>query len=545
MNNQLIFTGYTLTDANLYGGVNYAHDINNGNDLNLGVAAAASVSFVIDNTANDADKYMGKSFTWKCKMFSESTFKTMGIFNVYSVVKNKSTATITAYDNMSKFDIYIDAWLAGLTFPMTLLAFTQSLCNYCGVTLNTTNFTNYNFSLSDNFTSSNITGRQIVQYIAQASATFAYIGINGQLYFKYYTASATTLNNTKYAAVTIAEYQTALINKLQIQTTADDVGVIVGTGTNTYVMQDNPLFYCTSNSEISTQAAAIYAVINTLQYTPMTITLFEDFNIKCGDIITVNGITTVVMSKSITQKGVTLSSVGNKIRSTQVDSVNSSINQLRGKTNELTRTVEETLSKLSDAEGNITTISQKVDGITMTYSSRTGSASITIGNITLNTGDSNFIQDEAAAAANNAVAGINLNGYVTFSSLSNSSEVTLINGAQICTAKIYAGSTSTGYAEMLNTGLNVYDPNGNKKIAMGWTDGQFTSPYITLGIGTNETGNTAGLVKKFADGIWIGDATAKGDSSPSGTGFFIDITNDTFYKYVNGTATPFSACVFT
>ena len=65
-----------------------------------------------------------------------------------------------------------------------------------------------------------------------------------------------------------------------------------------------------------------------------------------GDIITVNGITTVVMSKRITQKGVTLSSVGNKIRSTQVDSVNSSINQLRGKTNELTRTVEETLSKL-------------------------------------------------------------------------------------------------------------------------------------------------------------------------------------------------------
>ena len=94
MNNQLIFTEYTLTDANLYGGVNYAHDINTANDLNLGVAAAASVSFVIDNAANDADKYMGKSFTWKCKMFSESVFKTMGIFNVYSVVKNKSTATI-------------------------------------------------------------------------------------------------------------------------------------------------------------------------------------------------------------------------------------------------------------------------------------------------------------------------------------------------------------------------------------------------------------------------------------------------------------------
>ena len=115
----------------------------------------------------------------------------------------------------------------------------------------------------------------------------------------------------------------------------------------------------------------------------------------------------------------------------------------------------------------------------------------------------------------------------------------------IYSGKLYAGSTSTGYTEMLSTGLNVYDPNGSKKIAMGWTDGQFTSPYITLGIGTNETGDTAGLVKKFADGIWIGDATAKGNSSPSGTGFFIDITNDTFYKYVNGTATPFSACVFT
>ncbi len=103
----------------------------------------------------------------------------------------------------------------------------------------------------------------------------------------------------------------------------------------------------------------------------------------------------------------------------------------------------------------------------------------------------------------------------------------------IYAAKIYAGE-GQGFSEMISTGFNVYTPSGLKKIGIGWNSSDYEYPYITLGVGSDGAQTTAGMVKKFQNGIWIGNATSKSNTSPSGTGIFIDFEAGAIYQYING-----------
>lgn len=105
----------------------------------------------------------------------------------------------------------------------------------------------------------------------------------------------------------------------------------------------------------------------------------------------------------------------------------------------------------------------------------------------------------------------------------------------IYAAKVYAGE-GQGYSEMLSTGLNVYTPSGLKKIGIGWNSSDYEYPYIILGVGSDEAQTTAGMIKKFSNGIWIGNAASKSATSPSGTGIFIDFNAGAIYQYIDGTA---------
>ena len=127
-----------------------------------------------------------------------------------------------------------------------------------------------------------------------------------------------------------------------------------------------------------------------------------------------------------------------------------------------------------------------------------------------------------------------------------------IKGGNIYGCTIYAGQ-GTGYSQMSQTGLDVYDSEKNKKIGMGWASGATTYPYIMLGQGTGYTSSGAGIIQKLGNGVWIGDSAIAnvGGNYPGGvssvsdisesygeaTGIFIDFTGDKIYKYINGVPT--------
>lgn len=88
--------------------------------------------------------------------------------------------------------------------------------------------------------------------------------------------------------------------------------------------------------------------------------------------------------------------------------------------------------------------------------------------------------------------------------------VTMSGESMIYGGRYYAGNPdeSKGYTEMTPNGLRIINSLGQLKLILGYTSGDYDYPYVELGSGTG-TGATKGLVKKFGDGLWIGNNAPK------------------------------------
>lgn len=138
---------------------------------------------------------------------------------------------------------------------------------------------------------------------------------------------------------------------------------------------------------------------------------------------------------------------------------------------------------------------------------------------------------------------IDLTGYATFRGLSDGT--TVIDGGCIRAdskivspiiigSKIYAenpdSGTSKDYAAMEADGFAIRTPSGDALLKLG-TSG---FPFLQLGWGTGEYG-TKGLLKKFFNGLWIGNSVVENDTGnfvprEGCNGIFVDI--DTSMVYV-------------
>ena len=84
--------------------------------------------------------------------------------------------------------------------------------------------------------------------------------------------------------------------------------------------------------------------------------------------------------------------------------------------------------------------------------------------------------------------------------------------ATIYGGKYYAGlpGGQEGFSEMTSNGFDVYNADGDLKLKLGYTTEDEDFPFIQLGSGSGST-KDYGLVKKFSDGLWIGDSIAAED----------------------------------
>ena len=501
MKNKLVFSsGITITDSNIRGGVKYTQNINPNTDFTIGCASSAEIVFDYDNRNNDVSQYVEDGvFNYYIQQANDTDWRLIGKFYIQSSEVKKNLITIRAYDAMIKTEAYIDSFIDGLTFPLTTTSLFTKLCSFLGVSCGgiDTGLPNRTFNVQDNFQAINITGRQVIQYIAEACAGYAVADTSGAICIKDYKFVDTELNNSNYVSYTKANYTVDKIKGLTIRTTQDDIGVSYGaTEGNVYIIQNNPLFYAENDSQLSDVAYNLYMKISFMNdYVPASLNLLQDFGLNCGQVFKINGNRFILMKKEITASGTTFECYGNKQREKQESNLNSEIIALRGKTNELYRDLEQTKSTLTDtanglksqitqtasdirteisdtkkgletkieqtAEGinstvsnqgqqitqlqqttnsisstvsnqgqTITAIQQDLDGISLTYNSTNGTASITIGDVTVSKlVDGNYVDK--------AVAGINLDGYVTFTDLSTPGSTT-ISGSNITTGTISA-----------------------------------------------------------------------------------------------------------
>ena len=321
----------------------------------------------------------------------------------YKILSDTPTADrryrdITAYDAM--YDILhaeVSGWyntiLPTADSTVTLKAFRDSFLAYFGIEQENVTLVNDSMIVTKTIEPTSLSGKTVITAICEINGCFGHIGREGK--FKYVFLQDTSLYpaDTLYPADDLypagidipascyikAEYEdytTALINKLQIRQEEDDIGCIYGTGDNCYIVQDNFLVYGKSSEELNVIAENLYSIISTVTYQPVHAEAKGNPCLEVGDAIelrTKNGvITSYILQRTL--KGIqalrdTYDAEGEQYQTEKVNGMKEQIIQLKGKTNKLTRTVEETRLEIADLENGLNSrITQTAEAITLEVS---------------------------------------------------------------------------------------------------------------------------------------------------------------------------------
>lgn len=298
-------------------------------------------------------------------------------------VKGEGTTkfkTITAYDALSLFDKDVAEWYNGLNFnSLTLKALRESLCTYCGVEFESVTFPNDSMTISRTMSATSITGREILAQCCELCGCWPKIDLWGTNKLKWVTLGATSCETFDYSQYdytfrpdsTREEYDCKGINAVVVRATEDDVGGHYPTTVqdNPYIIQGNFLCFGKSTAELTTIAQNIYNQIANKPYRPHKTVITGRPYLEPGDKVTVkfadgNGGTfdTYILKRTMTGEAALLDTYeakGQKEHREQYG-ISQQIQQIQGRTNELTRTVDETVNTITRIE-YLTPVLSKTD----------------------------------------------------------------------------------------------------------------------------------------------------------------------------------------
>lgn len=170
--------------------------VNDQTDLCPGAACAACAEIELWAPRNGLTIAQGTEITL-ARVDAESGAQTpVGVFLAEKPQKKSANVIrVTAYDRMTLLDKDLSPWLRDQqgSFPMPLGALVEAVCAQCGVELLPGNLeaqANTSYSVLP-FYADGMTGRQIVQWAAQAMCRFARMTPAGQLEFAWYAPAGT------------------------------------------------------------------------------------------------------------------------------------------------------------------------------------------------------------------------------------------------------------------------------------------------------------------------------------------------------------------
>lgn len=443
----------------------------------------------------------------------ESNIFTFGTYTVDSdkPEANRTYRDIIAYDDMHRIiNTDVSDWYNSVKFPLTLKQFRDSFFAWFGIVQEDSELVNDGMAVEETIKPSELPGGTVITCICEINGCFGHIGRDGKFQYVFLPEIVNTVyprndlypkdslfpsygkseryGRSRYIKCTYEDFETPAIRKLQIRQEENDIGAIVGDGTETYIVEDNFLCYGKGASELQTIAKNLFSVIcKVSSYYPYSCTAIGNPCVNLGEVVSIYESRMFIESYVLRRvlKGIqalkdTLEARGSDSYGENVNSVNKSIIQLKGKVNLLSRTVEETKSEIKDIEkGLSSSITQTADSITAevkrasaaennlssritqtaeSITSEVKRASAAEGNlssrITQNAGSISLkvSKDSIISEINQTAESIkikadkiNLDGFVTLSSL-QASGATTINGDNITTGKISLDRLAmTGY----------------------------------------------------------------------------------------------------
>lgn len=311
-------------------------------------------------------------------------------FGKYKVIEETLSADrtkkdIVAYDalydiiNANVIDWY-NTLLPNPNSTKTLKQFRDSFFSNFGITQETITLDNDSLTITKTVGGKTLSGADVIKAICATNGCFGRINRSGNFEYFYlnpigrglvpkltlYPSStlkpswhknATEIGeNGKYIKAKYEDYEVSKITKLIIRDSDDEQIIAVGSGSNTYIMGNNLLLYEKTSAQLSTVATNILNRIKNIYYTPCEIELKGNPCYEIGDgfiIRLVDGTEFVSFILNRTYKGIqaqrdTFSAEGLEEREEDVNSVDTQLYQLRGKSNKLERNLDYTISTLTN-----------------------------------------------------------------------------------------------------------------------------------------------------------------------------------------------------
>lgn len=507
----------TLTNAEIYQEEFELHEsLCSSHNLDFGACESSYIKFTTSYLSPLKNKVLTVSEVLTTHVNNPFTFGT------YKVIDDKLTADrtkreVTAYDalydviNADVLDWY-NTILPDSETTVTLKQFRDSFFSHFGITQETITLPNDSETITKTIITNNLSGKDVLHAICEMNGCFGRINRENKFEYVYvygkkglYPSQTLFPSNKIYPSVgggadpyevgengtyiscTFEDYSVKRITKLVIKGSENDVGVTVGTGDNVYTIIGNFLLYDTDNLE--TIAQKIYQKISNVYYRPCDLEAIGNPCLEVGDSIEVNtrdrNVFSLIMQRTL--KGVqalkdTYIATGDEERDEGLNTFNEQVVRIKGKTNTLERTLDHTISELTDFEQETqTTLEQYSDRIDAKVSKKSP------------TGQTSFswemtdTQQEWKANGNRIMNldtnGLEISGKITATSGYIGDGA---NGFTINNTAIYNGMTSL--ADTTNNGIYV----GTDGIALGKgnfkvdSSGNLTSSNATITGGSIE-----------------------------------------------------------
>ena len=374
------YSGGTITNSDLHAeSFTLEESLCSEQTLKFGCCETSKLQFRV---RNPYDSLKGKSLTVNMVLNKDAKnpFQ-IGKYKVYSDVPSadRSYRDITAYDSMYEILIAdVTDWyneiLPEAKSETTLRQFRRSFIEHFGLQEETTTLVNDDMIITKNIGGDSITGKMVISAICEINGCFGNISRDGKFRYVYLpkpSSSGYKITSDMYrGSPRYEDFTVQTIGKVQIRQEDNDAGIIVGTGDNLYVIQGNFLVYGMELEDVKTVAQNLLTKINYVTYKPFSATSIGNPCVEVGDFINITTktvtIDSYVFSRVITgiqSLSDSYESKGTEYVEKNENSLSAEINRLKGRTNTLTRTLEETRSEVSAVEEKVQDLNNKVAGI--------------------------------------------------------------------------------------------------------------------------------------------------------------------------------------
>ena len=423
-----IFLTVTTTDGVVHeynprnilsGSVSIVESLCSSETFDISRVEKNELTFTLFNISEGISGLQGGNVVAKQRVYTDASDETvytdipLGTYTIAEAMNDGDYLyKCTAYEATTvKLDNLIDEWWKNLTFPITLRNLAISMFQYLGCAYDIpATFTNSDYSIETlNADFEGTTGAEILGYIQEIVGGFFKADRQGVIKLKVPTPVSSGLyphiglypreglyprkSNRAFGDDTTAgagdwdypqivgdlqlgDYDVKSVTKVQIRGTEDDIGIIAGSGTNTYVIQGNPLLFNLTAEDGATIAQNILDQVGQIAYKPFSGKFMSQPYVEVGDIAKIETYAGKEGDSPIFQRTLSgarlafdnFQSLGLEYRE-QVSSVNRKLTTINQRTHEIKNTVDEFSSTVSQIESTVNThttqIAQNADNISL------------------------------------------------------------------------------------------------------------------------------------------------------------------------------------